>query len=246
MHRSGTSLIANYLERCGLKIGKNLLPGRPDNPKGFFEDKDFVTTHDSILKRQKIPLFLPGRPNLTSKTIKQVETLITKKENKNHGSLWGWKDPRTVIFLPVYKKIIPKANYIFIYRHPFQVVDSLIRRWSDWWVRLCPFNAALSWVRYNKKILEFKRNNPNQTVIISLSDFIKYPQNAINKINQKFKTDLKKVDFSEVYKPNMLKKDNNFNIFTKLVIRIYKNKMLNLWQDLEEEKINIKDAKNSN
>ncbi len=246
MHRSGTSLVASYLKKCGLKIGNNLLPGAPDNPKGFFEDEEFVTLHDAILKRQLMPLFSPGEPNLPPEDIKQIKNLITQKENKNQGSFWGWKDPRTVIFLPVYKKIIPNANYILIYRHPFHVVDSLIRRWSDWWIRLWPFNAALSWIWYNKKILKFKRNNPNQTILISLSNFIKYPQNTINTLNKRFETNLKEVDFSEVYDPNMLKKDIDFSILTKIVINIYKKRLLKLWQELEEEKVDFKNAEETN
>ena len=41
MHRSGTSLTAMWLQKCGFQLGDNLLSGAWDNKYGHFEDKDF-------------------------------------------------------------------------------------------------------------------------------------------------------------------------------------------------------------
>ena len=42
IHRSGTSLTAAFLQKIGLDLGNNLLKGNYWNPKGYFEDIDFV------------------------------------------------------------------------------------------------------------------------------------------------------------------------------------------------------------
>ena len=49
MHRSGTSLITAWLQSAGLDIGKNLLEANYSNPKGFFENTDFLDFHRNIL-----------------------------------------------------------------------------------------------------------------------------------------------------------------------------------------------------
>ncbi len=49
MHRSGTSLVASVLENAGLAIGCTApLPGL-GNPRGHFEDPDFLALHEEML-----------------------------------------------------------------------------------------------------------------------------------------------------------------------------------------------------
>ena len=41
---------------------------------------------------------------------------------------WGWKEPRTCLFVDEYKGLLPSAKYFILFRdYPF-VVDSLVRR----------------------------------------------------------------------------------------------------------------------
>ena len=44
MHRSGTSMVAAYLQQAGVSIGRNLIGPAPGNPRGHFEDRDFRRT----------------------------------------------------------------------------------------------------------------------------------------------------------------------------------------------------------
>ncbi|HTD84719.1 MAG TPA: hypothetical protein VK648_13110, partial [Gemmatimonadaceae bacterium] len=43
-HRSGTSMLARLLHNCGLymRLDCDLVPGRGDNPDGFWENRWFV------------------------------------------------------------------------------------------------------------------------------------------------------------------------------------------------------------
>ena len=50
MHRSGTSLITNWLSRCGLEIGERLAAGNAGNVEGHFEDVEFLKLHEEILR----------------------------------------------------------------------------------------------------------------------------------------------------------------------------------------------------
>jgi hypothetical protein len=42
--------------------------------------------------------------------------------------LWGWKDPRTCLFLDFWKARVPQAQYLCVYRNPLDVILSLARR----------------------------------------------------------------------------------------------------------------------
>jgi len=42
MHRSGTSLISQWLNRCGLNLGENMIGASSGNVEGHFEDIDFI------------------------------------------------------------------------------------------------------------------------------------------------------------------------------------------------------------
>ena len=44
--------------------------------------------------------------------------------------LWGWKDPRTSLLLTFWDSLLDEARYLFVYRHPVDVLSSLVRRRS--------------------------------------------------------------------------------------------------------------------
>ncbi|MBS1528172.1 MAG: hypothetical protein JST19_21175, partial [Bacteroidetes bacterium] len=55
MHRSGTSLVTNWLYHCGLQVGENLLGKNAGNEEGHFEDTEFLKLHEEILAANGLP-----------------------------------------------------------------------------------------------------------------------------------------------------------------------------------------------
>lgn len=49
MHRSGTSSVSGTLVKLGLAAPKNLMAGRPDNPRGHWESEVLASFHDELL-----------------------------------------------------------------------------------------------------------------------------------------------------------------------------------------------------
>jgi len=49
MHRSGTSLVASAFRAAGIDVGSDLLGADEGNPRGHFEDRDFVRLHEEML-----------------------------------------------------------------------------------------------------------------------------------------------------------------------------------------------------
>ena len=113
MHRSGTSLITQWLHKCGLPVGDRLLGALVGNAEGHFEDLDFVEFHTLELERQGMAgngLDTRAVHEMDQAATQQLTALIAAK-NGEHAA-WGWKDPRTCLFLSVYRKLLPGAHYL--------------------------------------------------------------------------------------------------------------------------------------
>jgi len=129
MHRSGTSLITQWLQTCGLHIGDTLLGPETGNDEGHFEDVDFVNLHRQLLANRKLPntgLCNSNIATLNAAEENTIKALINVKNKKN--TQWAWKDPRTCLFLNAYRKLVPDAHYVIILRDYRAVVSSLLNR----------------------------------------------------------------------------------------------------------------------
>ena len=129
MHRSGTSLISQWLYRCGLNIGDDLVGAEVGNLDGHYEDRDFVKPHESILQSHGLDstgLIPELVTNIGKNDLKKIRQVLLIK---NDDSLqWGWKDPRTCLFLPAYSQLLPQAFYVIIIRDYLSTVTSLLNR----------------------------------------------------------------------------------------------------------------------
>ena len=98
MHRSGTSLLASLLQQGGVEIGTQLLAPTFDNPRGYFEDEEFMRLHDDMLyaRGKTILVERSFAPTIDATETARAQQLIAARA---HLPLWGWKDPRTSLFL---------------------------------------------------------------------------------------------------------------------------------------------------
>jgi len=193
MHRSGSSLTASLLQSAGLHIGERLLQAYPSNIKGHFENLDFFEFHRAVLKSQGL-----HEDGWTFEENIEVNSDFSEKAreiiNKNFCyPYWGWKDPRTTLFLEFWAELLPEAQFLFIYRAPWEVVDSLRRRKTDAILRSEPNLAVRFWLHYNKRILDFsEKNSPQRCLLANIETIVKYPENYVEAINDKFKVVLEK------------------------------------------------------
>lgn len=127
MHRSGTSLTAKWLAHCGLHVGDELLQRETDNPTGHYEDLTFLAFHENLLRDNGTDFLVNDH---TTCTIKEDywargRTLVAARSQHKQ---WGWKDPRTTLFLDFWHTLLPQVKVLGVYRHYVFVVDSLLRR----------------------------------------------------------------------------------------------------------------------
>lgn len=226
MHRSGTSLTSGWLNLCGLNVGSKLLGKTFANKKGHYEDNDFLDFHEKILKSNAKNYLVNENDviHISDSQKKEVNNLISIKNRENQQ--WGWKEPRTCLFLSsIYKDLLPNAKYLFIYRPYDEVVYSLYRR-LDKYQKSKNFFQILynktfkirpiynpndliipfleSWIRYNQEILDFIKLIPSDNYIFFESKKL-ITQNDIifETLTKKWGFNLNKYDIEKLYESNL-------------------------------------------
>jgi hypothetical protein len=152
MHRSGTSAIARGLQMLGVHLGNNFLGAKPDNPTGYWEDRNIYEINERLLaalglKWESIELIDDARwngPEVEALLAEAVEYL--RSQFLSHP-LWGFKDPRTIRLLPFWQSALRRLDvdesYLVVLRNPRSVASSLFQRQG-----MVPVTAHLLWLAY--------------------------------------------------------------------------------------------------
>lgn len=235
MHRSGTSLISNWVHACGINIGDLFSADKVGNEEGHFEDTDFLFLHMDILSSNKLdPSGLESfelADTISNEIYSKMKSLINLKDNKNE--CWGWKEPRTCLFLNYYRELLPDSNYLVLLRDPAIVVDSLIRRdlvvlkmqfkecnylkyksfdlFYKWRKnRMLKIKEEIylkAWIYYNEQIIKHLSIIDQDKVLICSFDKIQMNQQVIFDFFKRFKYSFNEVDFGTIYRSNLIKKE---------------------------------------
>ena len=133
--RSGTSMIAGTLAKCGYYFGDKLIRPRPANAKGFFESEIVNNINEDILSSipfKPLPLTKPGYRWISTAPLNCnliFDTKIAQRIRRviNH-SPFCLKDPRFCYTLPVWQAALTSpAKVICIYRHPSRTAHSIMK-----------------------------------------------------------------------------------------------------------------------
>ena len=167
MHRSGTSLVANVLREAGLDIGTRDDVGLGvGQPRGHFEDRDFFRLHEAMLAASGRSCFTADEGSLATAVTpafeEQARALIAARADR---PFWGWKDPRTCLFLDLWDRLLPQARHLFLYRHPVDVALSLWRRNTDPELSADPWLALRVWELYNRRLLALRDRHPERCFV---------------------------------------------------------------------------------
>ncbi|SCW86937.1 Sulfotransferase family protein [Mucilaginibacter sp. NFR10] len=242
MHRSGTSLITNWLSRCGLQIGERLCGSGTGNVDGHFEDLEFLKLHEEILDRNSLEV-----SGLTDTRDIEVPLYQLEKMKAVIGikqqlyNQWAWKDPRTCLFLDTYAKLLPGARYLVVLRNYQSVVSSLLRRdfvsvdqkymarkyiqrqvWTHFRRprRLKAFyhdhaeSYLKVWINYNEAILKMlKKLQPDNYLVINYSQLLENDSEVFSFLTGKWKFALNYFDFKDVYKQELMNKADDISEF---------------------------------
>ena len=142
MHRSGTTLITNVLEKLGLFMG--FRQNTMQEAHFFFDINLWLLEHTggSWITPETIDT-LYARQDAYDQVLEYVRFLATTprilhymgwanylryRSPTNFDTAWGWKDPRTTYTLPLWLQIFPNARVIHIHRNGVDVAQSIYTR----------------------------------------------------------------------------------------------------------------------
>ena len=138
--RSGTSMVTNILNKCGLLIGKKL---DVNNESLFFQRINIWMMSLMGSSWDNPAIFKNINPDIKDDMVSQLENLISSRANTlyfgwasiikkdsfhNITAPWGWKDPRNLFTQEIWREIFPKLKTIEIIRHPIDTASSLMKR----------------------------------------------------------------------------------------------------------------------
>jgi hypothetical protein len=157
--RSGSSLTASVMNILGVHLGetRDFEQANEHNPKGYWEHQAIQEINDEILSRLGYDYSHAGadwtEPPVFPdnwETNPQLSDLRERAQDFVHRNfsehdVWGWKDPRTCLTLPFWKRILPRIEYVILIRNPVDVARSLER-----FINIdCSFERGLyMWVLY--------------------------------------------------------------------------------------------------
>lgn len=242
MHRSGTSLITHWLSECGLQLGENFLPAGVGNVDGHYEDIEFLKLHEEILNDNHLPpTGLTDEHNIDVSLYHREKLKSIIKVKNSLYPQWGWKDPRTCLFLDTYKELLPNARYLIVVRDYQSVVSSLLQRdfvfiekkylargYFDrlvWNVfrrkrRLKKlYNQKAEdylkiWIAYNEEILKNIKTLPESAyVMINYSLLNTKDDHICSFLKNHWHLSLKYAQFKDIYKDKLISKPINTDAF---------------------------------
>jgi hypothetical protein len=195
MHRSGTSLAASILQAGGVNMGERLMGADRGNLRGHFENLDFFEFHRDVLKShgQSAAGWLhDGEPAVPDTLAPRARGLLEGNAAHPGPAGWGWKDPRSTLFLDFWHALVPDAHFVFIYRSPWEVADSVFRRGTDQdqFFRDDPADVIRVWAHYNRLALAFMRRHPAQSLLVSNDAVVADPARFIALVNERFGSSL--------------------------------------------------------
>ena len=137
MHRSGTSAIARLLNLRGAELGRDLLPAKQDNERGFWENRAILETHETFLAQQGLQwhdLVAPGPHWQRGAAARRFVADLPGVLDRQFGDarLLLVKDPRLSSLAPLWLEVLRARHvrpvFVVTIRHPNEVAASLARR----------------------------------------------------------------------------------------------------------------------
>ena len=154
------------------------MPGGQHNPRGFFEDQTIVNFHKRLLASDPLgadlPLFASSiAPALTSQAKEDAVRIL---ELLARPGLWGWKDPRTILFIDFWLELLPKAKLIVPIRHPLGIYTSYLKR-----IRISQLHSPSvsffpAYTRQSLRLLEVAKRHAPRAYVLDAETAYRQPE----------------------------------------------------------------------
>ncbi|MEN8373816.1 MAG: sulfotransferase [Gemmatimonadota bacterium] len=187
MHRSNTSLLARVLNHAGLAVGDQLIGANEFNPYGHYEDDPIARWHKEVLARRGLGwrVLTDPRIRVDPEEFQGAVRYVEARRARASGP-WGFKVPHAVLALDAWARF-PEARFAFIFRHPREVIGSLLRRAGIqlYYKPYYPGQAMRTYVVYNRLIRDFRRAHPARSYLIDNRDLLVDPAGVVAHLSER-------------------------------------------------------------
>ena len=180
-HRSGTSMTGQIMHNAGLLLDRNPFTAHPSNPDSHFESDVAVKLHNDILNYNRTDWLLQNHdPNvdfeITTDHRAKAEMLRAKYARAEN---WGFKDPRSSLFIKFWADVLQRPRIIIVYRHFGYCQNSLLKRAVEVLIKHPNIdsestqlwqNTDLSisaWLYYNQQLINYAQAYPEDCIVVS-------------------------------------------------------------------------------
>ena len=210
MHRSGTSLAASMMAALSVQLGDQLLPADSHNQAGYFEDVTFLDFHRQVLSQ-----CVPDEPGHSDWGWTESERLDIRRFSEfrdqarrvinvriHDAGPWGWKDPRTTLFLDFWDSLLEEARFVFVYRFPWDVADSMQRLGAEVFLKN-PEYAYRIWEFYNRRLRDFYVQHSDRCLLVNINALQKNLDRFVCLLGDKLGVPTRESRLQEVFKDHL-------------------------------------------
>jgi Sulfotransferase family len=102
---SGTRVAARIVQRCGVYIGVNLNPAA--------DARDLARYSSRWVDRFLVE---PAKPGLQDRMLADLARVLEQHLAEGNGPPWGWKEPRSILLLPFFARVLPGMRFVHVLR----------------------------------------------------------------------------------------------------------------------------------
>ncbi len=209
MHRSGTTLLVSWLEALGVYMGKEQDANREALYMQRLNRRMMELTGASWLYPEPFLWWIrdPERRLFLLQRLRRdvrhtLGTAYGKPAVKGTDP-WGWKDPRTVFTLELWRDVFPELRVVAVRRHGVDVAVSLRKRAERAWavyrthweekkgwppavngLEPLPLKVAFElWLRYNQHLDHLRATWPSLPWMeLRYEHMVRHPDEAIHQV----------------------------------------------------------------
>jgi hypothetical protein len=130
--RSGSSLAARAMNLLGVHLGADgdLMEATKQNERGFWENNEIYRLNEDLLGVLGGSWYRPPELSTGWECDQRLEELYERAAGvvgalALGGRRWGFKDPRTIVLLPFWQRVIGEMDYLICVRRPHAFVRSV-------------------------------------------------------------------------------------------------------------------------
>jgi hypothetical protein len=182
--RSGTSLLMRILEALGMTLSSSLVKGSVANPEGHFEDKDIMDIHIRLFREigghPTMPLPEDWLKHQAIPVVRKTLAEVARNQTDAAPNIWGFKDPRTSAFLPLWfrifnlEKIIPV--FILAIRNPKATIASFVKQYND--------SSELAELLWLTRTMDALHHTGGDCFIVHYEDWFSHPMEVSRSLLQ--------------------------------------------------------------